>query len=218
MTTGYTGPRLIKGALVSVDPDSPPAQVISFQYNPASVRRALTPQIVGGETGDRSEVVRFTGAPVQTVTLEVVLDASDQLQQGDSTAAEYGIAPQLAALELLVYPSLSQVTLRQAQLETGIIEIIPRVMAVPRTYLLWGPKRVLPVRINSYEISEEMFDPNLNPIRATISLSMRALTYSDLSADDTQYSRFLAYQQSLISMAAQAPKSAASSEIGLTGL
>ena len=202
MTQKARGPTVLKGAFVTVDGSGGSPNVLAFRYNPASLRRSLQPQQVGGEEGDRSEAVRFIGPPVQTITVEVELDASDGLETGDPAATALGALPQLSALELLVYPSLAQVQQVQAQLAQGVMEISP--LTAPRTLFVWGEKRVLPVRLTSYEIVEEIFDGRLNPIHATVTIAMRVLTYSDLDSANREYSDFGAYQQSLTAMAAQA--------------
>ena len=213
MSTRARGPHTLSGAFVTVDPANPTPQVISFYYNPSSLRRSLQPQQVGGEEGDRSEAVRFTAAPVQTITVEIEIDATDQLDAGGQIATQLGALPQIAALELLVYPSLAQVKQVQSQLASGVMEVSP--LTAPRTLFVWGEKRVLPVRLNSYEISEEIFDARLNPIRATVTIAMRVLTYSDLDAGNPEYFEFMTYQQSLTTMAAQAAASSASIALGV---
>lgn len=202
MSTRARGPHSLKGAFVTVDPANPVPQVIAFTYNPSNLRRSLRPQQVGGEEGDRSEAVRFTAAPVQTITVEIEIDATDQLEAGDPVAERLGALPQLSALELLVYPSLAQIDQTQSQLASGVMEVSP--LTGPRTLFVWGEKRVLPVRIASYEITEEIFDNRLNPIRATVTIAMRVLTYSDLDAGNPEYFQFMTYQQALVTMAAQA--------------
>jgi hypothetical protein len=198
------GPVLAKGAFVSRAAGASTPTTVVFQYNPASLRRTVTPQMVGGETGDRSELVRFTGAPIETITLDVEIDAIDELAAGDATATSSGIGPQLAALELLAYPSSAAVEARQQQLAAGTIEVGP--MAAPAVQFVWGTKRVLPVRILGFQVTEEDFDQNLNPIRATVGITMRVLTYSDVASDVPAYDDFLTYQRSLESMATQAAR------------
>lgn len=211
MSTVPRGPHTLKGALVSIDLDNPIPKVVAFQYNPEQLRRTLQPQMVGGEQGERSEAVRFTSAPVETISVEASIDAADQLEKGDNTASQVGIRPQLAALEVLIYPKSTVVTNRQNLLATGIIEIAP--YTAPRLLFVWGSRRVLPVRLSEFTITEEAFDTNLNPIRATVSLSMRVLNYSDLAIDNPGYYEFLAYQQNLELLAGKAPTNTAA-EIG----
>jgi hypothetical protein len=213
MTTKARGPRVFKGALVSIGSTDPNPQVISFQYNPATLKRSLKPLMVGGEAGDRSQSVRITGAPTETYSVEIEIDAADDLERADPVATSLGIQPQLALLELLIYPALSRVTENATLLAAGTIEIAP--MTAPRVLFVWGQRRVLPVQLSTYTISEEEFDANLNPIRATVSLEMRVLTYSDLSASNADYHQYLAYQQSLVSIANSA---GAGSRGALTGV
>jgi hypothetical protein len=194
---------ILRGAIVVVPVTDPTPQVIAFQYNPSTLRRSLQPQLVGGEENDRSEAVRYTGAPVQTINVEIELDATDQLNQGDPTAEQYGILPQLSTLELLAYPSLDAINQNQSQLANGVLEVAP--LTAPRMLFVWGSKRVLPVRLNSFDITEEIFDRMLRPIRATVQLSMRVLNYSDLDSSNKEYYEFMTYQQNLISLASDMP-------------
>lgn len=203
MPTYPHGPRILKGAIVVISETNPLPQTIALQYNPETVTRSLQPQVEGGDQGSRSQVVRYIGAPIETLELEVSLDAVDALEQGDNTAAQAGVYPQLALLELLVYPGSQQVLQNDALLATGILEIAP--LVAPLTLFVWGPNRVLPVSLTSLSIKEELFDTNLNPIRATLTLNMRALSYSDLAPGTRGYNLFLAYQQAKESMAAQGP-------------
>ena len=69
--------------------------------------------------------MRIEGAPQETITLKVVIDAVDQLSQGDPAAGLMGIYPQLSALELLVYPSSATVIANNALLLAGTMEILP---------------------------------------------------------------------------------------------
>ena len=64
----------------------------------------------------------------------------------------------------------------------------------PFTLFIWGPKRVLPVRLTEFKITEEAHDINLNPIQAKISLGLRVLSYADLSLTHPGYALFLAHQ------------------------
>lgn len=213
MPSKARGPNILNGAFVTIDPQNPSPQVISFYYNPSSLRRSLKPQQIGGEEGDRSEAVRFIGAPVQTITVEIEIDVTDQLQDGDPTAQAVGALPPLSALELLVYPSLAQVNQVQTQLAEGTIEVSP--LTVPRILFVWGEKRVLPVRLESYEINEEIFDAKLNPIRATVTIAMRVLTYTDLDVGNREYFEFQTYQQALTALAAQRPSATSGPNLGV---
>lgn len=213
MPTYPPGPRLLKGAIVALTESRPQPTTIAFQYNPETVKRSLQPQLVGGDEGQRSQAVRYTGAPVETIDLEVSIDAIDQLEYGDANAARTGIYPQLSLLEILTYPTSQQVIQNDLLLATGTLEVVP--LTAPLTLFVWGPNRVLPVRLNTLSVSEELFDTQLNPIRATVSLTMRALSYSDLAQTTKGYNLFLAYQQTKEAMAAQGLSPQTNSVIGV---
>jgi hypothetical protein len=185
-------PRLMKGAIVGIDIMNPLASVIAFQYNPESITRTLQPQSSGEGGGDRAEALRLKGAPVETIKLDVEIDATDQLERADSIATTLGIHPQLAALEMLIYPKSALVIANTILMAVGTIEVIPPM--APFTLLVWGIKRVLPVRVTDVSITEEAHDPSLNPTRAKVSLGLRVLSYNDLALTHPGYSLFLAHQ------------------------
>jgi hypothetical protein len=192
VTTFPNSPKLLKGAIVGIDLPNPLASVIVFQYNPDTLTRTLQAQAVGRQEADRSEALRLRGAPVENITIAVELDATDQLEKAEGTAVSMGIYPQLSALEMLIYPKSALVLANTALLAIGAIEVIPP--TAPLTLFIWGPKRVLPVRLTSFSITEEAYDANLNPIRARVSLGLRVLSYNDLPLTHPGYSLFLAHQ------------------------
>ncbi|MGW8251069.1 MAG: hypothetical protein ACWGO1_10535, partial [Anaerolineales bacterium] len=122
----------------------------------------------------------------------VEIDATDQLEKADGVASSMGIYPQLSALEMLLYPKSALTIANTVLLATGTLEIIPP--EAPFTLFIWGPKRVLPVRLTSFTITEELHDPSLNPIRAKASLELRVLSTSDFSVLHPGYALFLAHQ------------------------
>ncbi len=186
-------PRTLKGAIIARETINPIAipTVIVFQYNPESLTRSIEPQI-GGEGGSRSEVLRLKGAPKESITADIVIDATDQLEKADPITTRVGIHPQLAALEMLVYPK-SRLVIANALLSAiGTIEILPP--QAPLTLFAWGPWRIVPVVITSMSITEEMHDVSLNPVRAKVSLGLRVLTYDDLPLSHPGYGIFLAHQ------------------------
>lgn len=195
MTTFPSSPRLLKGGIVLIDPDSSAVRrIVVLQYNPDTLSRTLQPQTVK-ENGDRSEAMRLTGPPVETIKLDAEIDATDQLEFPDQNSAtvEFGIQPQLAALETIVYPASSQLLSNNSLAQAGMLEIFPMMAALP--LFIWSKSRIVPVRITDFSITEEAFDPALNPIRAKVSLGMRVLSVSDLGFENKGGSLFMAYQQ-----------------------
>jgi hypothetical protein len=179
-------------------------RVIVLQYNPDTLTRTLQVQGVGGQ-GDRSEALRLKGPAVETIKVDAEIDATDQLEQSDQNpnTAQFGILPQLAALETIVYPSVAQIQSNQSLAQAGTLEIIP--METPLVLFVWTRNRVLPVRITDFSITEEAFDPALNPIRAKVSLGLRVLSIDDLPSDHKGTGLFMAYLQQKESLRSKSP-------------
>ena len=193
MTTFPGSPKLLKGGIVLVDPGTGKVlRVIALQYNPDSVSRTLQVQAIK-EGGDRAEALRLKGPPVETIKLEAEIDATDQLEVADGTASEIGLHAQLAALELLVYPTSAQLNANNALARSGTLEIAP--MEAPLMVFVWSAQRVVPVRITDCSITEEAFDPRLNPLRAKVSLGFRVLTVDDLGFAHKGGGLFMSYLQ-----------------------
>ncbi len=190
MTTFPGSPRLLKGALVGIDPLNPLASVVVFQYNPDTMTRRLEARAVGGE-GDRGEAYRLTGPPKETITLSIEIDATDQLDEGNPLAETMGLHPTLAALEMMLYPKSAAVIANDVLSAIGTIEILP--VEGPMILFVWGPARVLPVRLTSFSITEEAYDPLLNPTRAKVELSLTVLSYQDLSVLSPARALFLVH-------------------------
>jgi hypothetical protein len=191
MSTFPGSPQLMKGAIIGLDPFNPVASVIIFQYNPDRLTRTLTAQTVGG-TPDRGEALRLKGPPQESITIEVDVDATDQLEHAQFPAAQLGIYPTLASLEMLIYPKSALVIANEVLQAAGVIEIIPP--EAPLTLFIWGVKRILPVRLTQFSITEEAFDTNLNPIRAKVNLGLRVLNYNDLGLLSVGGALFMAHQ------------------------
>ena len=194
MSTFPNSPRLLKGGLVLLDPEtSVVRRIIVLQYNPDTLSRTLEVQGVGGGSADFSEAMRLKGPPVETIKLEAEIDATDQLETADQTATQLGIHPQLAALETILYPESARLIENNQLAQAGTLEIIP--VEAPLTLFIWSKTRIVPVRLTEFSVTEEAFDPFLNPIRARVSLGMRVLSVQDLGFSHRGGSLYMAYQQ-----------------------
>lgn len=162
-------PALRKGALIHG------AMLIPFQYNPERLTRTLSANSVGQAGAD---LLRLKGPPGERITLDILLDAADQNARQSGLQLADGIYPALSALEMLLYPSAARVLTNAALARLGIIELIPPLPVL--TVLVWGTRRVVPVRVESFTVTEEHFDSALNPLRATVALGLQVLTYEDL--------------------------------------
>ncbi|HEY0395145.1 MAG TPA: hypothetical protein VGD01_11685 [Candidatus Elarobacter sp.] len=217
MSTFPGTPRVLKGAIVLVDPDTfavRPNGIIPLQYNPDTLTRTL--KIKGVEEGgDRSEATRLTGPAVETIKLDAEIDATDHLEAADQTAVTYGIAPQIAVLESLAYPASSTLQHNFGLARSGTLEIMP--MLSPMMLFVWSASRIVPVRVTDFSITEESFDPQLNPLRAKISLTLRVLTIDDLSFADRGGSLYMTYQRRKEALA-QLVQGGTFGALGITGL
>src|SRR5215467_3687769 len=218
--TGFpNSPRLVKGGLVLMDPDTSVVRgIIALQYNPDSLSRTLQIQAVqGGQDGVRVDALRLRGPAVETIKIEAELDAIDQLEHPTQfpITAQLGLQPQLAQLEMLVNPTVETLLADDNMANSGALEIIP--LEQPLTLFVWSKMRVVPVRLTDFSITEEAFDPSLNPIRAKVSLGLRVLNVDDLGFSHPGGRMFMTYLTNKETLASKA-SSAAISVLGLGGL
>lgn len=191
-------PRLLKGALVAYESQflGPVPNIIVFQYNPEKLGRSLAHRTeIAGKTDAgkaKSETYRTTGPPIETIDIAVTIDAADQLAepQQHPLAVAKGIHPALAALELLMYPTTDQLIELTALAAAGSAQLSS--VDVPLVLLVWGPSRVLPVRLTSFSVTEQAFDQQLNPTRAEVTLGMKVMSYVDLEATSIGHGAYMA--------------------------
>jgi hypothetical protein len=205
MSTFPNSPRLLKAGLVLIDPGTQaPQRIIVLQYNPDTLARTLAPQAIA-DSGDRSAPLRLKAPPTETIKIDAEIDAADQLEFPDmnAEAVASGLHRDLAALETIVYPPSSRIIANRTLADLGTLEIAP--VEAPLTLFVWSKLRIVPVRITEFSITEEAFDPALNPIRAKVSLGMRVLTMNDLGFEHRGSSIFMAYLQAKEQLASASP-------------
>jgi hypothetical protein len=210
-------PRLLKGGLVQVDPDTARVlRVIALQYNPDTLTRTLQVQAAPADAGDRSQALRLKGAAVETLKLEVEIDGSDGLgdPEANPDVVSLGIHPQLAVLESLVQPRADALQANDAMAAAGMLEVLP--LEAPLTLFVWSKQRVVPVRVTDLSVTEEAFDVALNPIRAKVSLGLRVLSVDDLGFSHRGGTLFMAYLRTKEGLAGRAA-SARLSSLGVEG-
>jgi hypothetical protein len=191
-------PKFIKGALVTYASQfmGPAPNVIVFQYNPAQLSRSIQARGSTADSGSvgpaREDVQRVVGPPEETINLSVELDAADQLDQPEQHphVAAHGLQPALCALELLLHPSSDQLLLQRILSQAGSAQIC--LPDVPVVLLVWGPSRVLPVKITSFSVTEEAFDQNLNPIQAKVELGLKVLTVNEYPNESIGFTAYMA--------------------------
>jgi hypothetical protein len=193
-------PKLLKGALVVFESDTPgpPPRIIVFQYNPEQLSRSLALRAAPPDPGNvgaaREDTLKVLGPPVETITLSIVLDATDQLEDpaNNPDVVLNGLHPVLAGLEMLLYPPTTQVLMNRTLAQAGRAQVCAA--ELPTTLLVWGRSRLVPVRLTSFSVTEEAFDTALNPIQAKVEIGMRVLTYMELKDANIGFGAYIAYQ------------------------
>jgi hypothetical protein len=210
---------LVKGGLVVLDAASGAIQrTIALQYNPDTLTRSYQVQGVGGEGGgERAQPFRLKGPAIESIKLEAEIDATDALEFPDrnANAVKFGIAPQLAVLEALINPTTTELQTLDSLAASGTLEILPK--EAPLVLFVWSPSRVVPVRVTEFSVTEEAFDPSLNPTRAKVSLVLRVMTTDDLGFDHRGSSVFISYLRTRESLAGKTG-AASLQQLGLTSL
>jgi hypothetical protein len=173
----------------------PLPNVIVFQFNPESITHAWTPAQVTQSDDDNPMAV--SGPPGESFDFTLAMDASDMIADGSPIAqglAELsGIYTRIAALEMLLQPTgggggglLGSVSLSAGGLSIGgaigggVKRSIPA-SQLPTVLFVWGPGRILPVKINSLSITETLYHPVLlHPIHAEARIGLQVLTPREL--------------------------------------
>ena len=134
----------------------------------------------------------------ESISFEIRLDAIDKLNEGDTITEQFGIAPQLATLELMVYPKDESLMGQVLSLLAPKSFSFTRGSNPPMILFIWGRKRVLPVNINSMNITETEFSTDLNPLRATVSVSLTVIEGPNIPYT---YSRAMKEAMSVLNLA-----------------
>lgn len=228
MSDGFPNkPKILRGAFVEFGLSLPPLAVV-FQFNPLQLtrHRSLTfavpsppPACPGSKTpvsqtptrtlrqfhGQFSDLLDLQKQQLVTVQEQVInfdirLDATDKLNDGDAITEQFGIAPQIATLELMVYPKDESLLGAAVSALLGKPEgfSFTRGANPPLILFVFGRKRVLPVNINSMNITETEFSTDLNPIRATIGVN---LTVIEGKSVPYMYSKAMVEAMSVLNLA-----------------
>ena len=176
-------PKFLKGALVQMVDDilGVVPNVIPFQYNPEKLSHSLTPwnpfEVDQTQRGAQSPTVQPFD-PKETFNLTLEIDATDDLEDSNPIATLVGVADRLAALQKLTLPSqgLAGDLIASAQAIAGGANEQSVRPTVPIVLFVWGPGRILPVRVTSFSVEETLFSPTLYPIQATVTLTLEVLT------------------------------------------
>jgi hypothetical protein len=177
-------PKIQKGAIVQLVESAVAVtqNAVPFQYNPASVKRGLTPWNPL-EVDQNNRGLPAPNAqpfdPEESIAMDIELDASDQLEDSDAIAVQFGVADRIAALEKMLFAGdtpIGEVLTAVTNAASSGPPQPPKRKTVPVTLLVWGAGRIVPVRIVTYSIEEQLFLPSLYPIQAKVSIAFKVLT------------------------------------------
>lgn len=183
----------LRGAFLAYEPDGYPdrKRVIPFRFNPESLSRTVA--VEGGKQGGGVEgaVPGAAAAPAgeasadsnsgtmkESFTVQIRLDFADREESVSGLDEEFGIAPEVAAIEDLLYPAETE-----SEASSDGTEPVSAARKRPTVLFVWGRKRVLPVRIASLKIDESVYNNHLNPVRAEIEASLEVLGAGPALAD-----------------------------------
>jgi hypothetical protein len=201
---------LLKGALVEFMPTFlvPLPNVIVFQYNPESLTHTWTqPEAAPPKPGQTTNnPMAVKGMPGESFSFTIAVDANDEIADGSAPTAAIaevsGVYSRLAALEMLLYPTtggtgglLGAVSAAAATGLTvsasgltgggsGPSTPVPQ-STMPVVLFVWGPARIVPVRVTGLTITEKLYNGTLSPTHAEAQVSLRVLTPAELSAAAT---------------------------------
>lgn len=192
MNSFPNAPLVTQGSIWQIDLKSGlPIDKIYFQYNPESLTRAFS--LPGAEGNTSPQNKRLPRPASESITLEAELDAIDYLEKPElhQGVVEYGIQPQLAALQALINPSWEELNTTNLLAAAGSLQIIAPEQ--PLSLFVWGKQQIVPIKITTLGIEEQAFDQQLNPIRAKVNLTMKVLDVTDVGFTHRAGSLFMSY-------------------------
>jgi hypothetical protein len=196
--------KYLRGAIIQFTETFPlpVPNVIVFQFNPETMTHTWTPTRVAQErpTAGPEDPSAVTGTPQESFSFTLVMDASTMITDGgpieEGLANVSGLYSRLAALEMLIFPTakpggglLGSVTASLSIGGGGVSvgggastpkQTVPD-SRLPAAIFVWGPGRIVPVRVTSLTITEKLYDGSLlTPTRAEAQISLQVLREEDI--------------------------------------
>jgi hypothetical protein len=193
-------PKLLKGALVDSNIISVPPLVVPFQFNPETIHRRRSTRLrepVSRQGRDFATPAtqamgeaQTTLIDPETITMDIRLDATDDLENGDPIAGQFGVLPALSALEMMMVPRANSIFAGLLKLSAGFG--FGDRQETPVLIFVWGRQRLYPVRLTELSINESESNPSLCPTRVIASVTMQVLE------GDNPFFRFTQAQRELL--------------------
>jgi len=190
--------KFLHGALVEFMPTFliPLPNIIIFQFNPETMTHTWTQaEAAAQQSGGLNNPLAVQGVPGESFSFNLAMDATDMIADGSPVAVGIasvsGIYTRIAALEMLLYPT--------GAFGGGLLGTVSAAIGgalgigggdttrpvpesqVPTVLFVWGPGRILPVRVTGLTITETLYDSLLlNPTHAEAQISLKVLTPEEL--------------------------------------
>jgi hypothetical protein len=181
----------VKGMLFEYGLSVPPLALI-FDFNPQQISRSRTVTIKMGEapgnrTGydflsplDTPRVAQGVEQAAESFSIDILLDATDKMNEGDPIAAAFGVQPQIDTLRSMVEPK-SQGPMGLQTLAAlagggggGGGRAFERQETASVLIFAWG-LQLMPVFLTGVTQKEALHLPNLLPYRAEMGLTMQVI-------------------------------------------
>ncbi len=178
----------------------PLPNVIIFQFNPETMTHTWSPAQALGVSSTNSNPLAVKGTPGESFSFSLAMDANDMIADGspvaEGIATVSGVYTRLAALEMLLHPEsgsgaslLGSVSVSigaggisfGGSASAGVKRNVPAAQ-LPTVLFVWGPGRILPVKVTTLTITEKLYDPVLlNPTHAEAQIGLQVLTPEELN-------------------------------------
>jgi hypothetical protein len=178
------------------------ARFIPFRFNPEQLSRQLSIEQAQGQgaqpaTGDAASgsdqnsadqgADADSGSLKEAFSVMLRFDLAYREETRSSMPLEFGVLPEISALEDLMHPVESA----SDQPSDGGEPTRARGRR-PLVLFVWGERRVVPVKITGMTITEQFFNGQLYPTRAEVEVSLETLGEGD-ARDNTRVSASLKF-------------------------
>jgi hypothetical protein len=171
-----------QGAFAIYEPDDTAllSRFIPFRFNPEGLTRQLALEqaqaggsaAAPGSTEAQGEQGADAGSGTLKESVSVLLrfDLAERVASLSALPVEYGVMPEIAALEDLLHPAETE-----AEAPSDGSEPVRARGRLPLVLFIWGERRVMPVKITGMTIAESLYNAKLYPIRAEVEVSLELL-------------------------------------------
>lgn len=198
--------KYLRGALISFTETFPLPipNLILFQYNPEQLTHAWTPSTTAAAAADGTppgNPLAITGEPGESFTFSLYMDANDAIADdgpiGEALGTVSGVMTRIAALEMLLFPTAppgggllgsvsASLSIGGSGVSLGGSATANRPVPtsqLPTVLFIWGPGRIVPVRVSALSFTETLYDSLLLvPTHAQANVTLTVLTTAQVAA------------------------------------